>query len=69
MKKYSVSLVYEKPNYTTSNVRIDHALRCIIVEANSEDEALGKALKNFNTTDKSLGLLSMSCVIEIGTII
>lgn len=53
MKRYSVSLVYQRHNNSGS---IDNRLRCSIIEAVSEEEALGKAIKSFTQEMVNFGL-------------
>ena len=56
ISRYSCSLVYRNQNA--------NLLRVLITNAYSEEEALGKAIKYFETEAKGYDL-SMKCVIQI----
>jgi hypothetical protein len=56
ISRYSVSLVYAKYHQEDSNI-IEYTtiLRVLITDAYSKEEALGKALGEFNETEKESG--------------
>lgn len=54
--RYSVSLVYEKEIINGFSTQIDTAIRVLITEAENENEALGKAIKNFEKEMKDYGM-------------
>lgn len=55
--RYSVSLIYNKEYRTDFNNRtIETALRVLITDASSEDEAIGKAIRYFDEEMKGFGL-------------
>ena len=58
MERYSVSLVYTKPeNDVPHQTTITTLLRVLITNAVSEEEALGKAIKEFDQETKEMSLL------------
>lgn len=54
--RYSVSLVYEKEIINDFSTQIDTAIMVLITEAENENEALGKAIKNFEKEMKGYGM-------------
>jgi len=60
MKGFSVALVYVKSTPTDYNVSLTHAIR----NANSEEEALGMAIKSFDEDCAKNGLSGYSLLIK-----